>query len=174
MANLERIYTIPLGDIYDIVRQKRGKRAVKFVREFAVHHMKAADAKISAGVNDLILRDGIQKPPRRIKVRIVKGDDQIAKVWLIGEEEKIKQAAEAKKKEEEQKKKEAEKKAEEAKKKAEEAKKLEEQKKKEALKTVPQSAQTPPAKTATAPSSPSAQRPPAPSASPAAPLQAKK
>ena len=103
-ANLERIYTIPLGDIYDVVRQKRGKRAVKFVREFAVRHMKAAEAKISAGVNDLILRDGIQKPPRRIKVRIVKGDDAVAKVWLIGEEEKIKQALDAKKKDEEQKK----------------------------------------------------------------------
>ena len=118
-ANLERIYTIPLGDIYDIVRQKRGKRAVKFVREFAVRHMKAAEAKISAGVNDLILRDGIQKPPRRIKVRIVKGDDQVAKVWLIGEEEKLKQAEDAKKKTEEQKKKDAEKKADEAKKSAE-------------------------------------------------------
>ena len=119
MANLERIYTIPLGDIYDIVRQKRGKRAVKFVREFAVRHMKAAEGKISAGVNDLILRDGIQKPPRRIKVRIVKGDDQIAKVWLVGEEEKLKQAEDAKKKSEEQTKKDAEKKADEAKKTAE-------------------------------------------------------
>ena len=39
MANLERIYTIPLGAMYEVVRQKRGKRAVKFMKEFAVRHM---------------------------------------------------------------------------------------------------------------------------------------
>ena len=159
MANLERIYTIPLGDIYDIVRQKRGKRAVKFVREFAVHHMKAAEGKISAGVNDLILRDGIQKPPRRIKVRIVKGDDQVAKVWLIGEEEKIKQAVDTKKKEEEQKKKEAEKKADDAKKTAE-AKKA----------TAAAQAKEAPASAVSKPSTPQMSAPAKPAA-PAAPSQ---
>lgn len=123
MATLERIYTIPLGDAYMRVRNKRGKRAVAFARAFALRHMKASSVKVSEGVNSLILRDGIQKPPRRIKVRIMKGDDGVAKIWLIGEEEKIKAALDAKKKQEEQRKKEAEKKADEAKKKADEAKK---------------------------------------------------
>ncbi|MCX6772474.1 MAG: 50S ribosomal protein L31e [Candidatus Micrarchaeota archaeon] len=163
MANLERIYTIPLGDIYDVVRQKRGKRAVKFVREFAVHHMKAAEGKISAGVNDLIFRDGIQKPPRRIKVRIVKGDDQVAKVWLIGEEEKLKQAVDAKKKVEEQKKKDAEKKADDAKKAA------------EAKKAVAASAAKPAATAATPAAKPAAPAPAKPAAfSAPAPSIAKK
>lgn len=121
MANLERIYTIPLGDAYMRVRNKRGKRAVAFARAFALRHMKAASVKVSEGVNSLILRDGIQKPPRRIKVRIVKGDDGVAKIWLIGEEEKLKVESEARKKAEEAAKKEAEKKAEDKKK--EEAKK---------------------------------------------------
>lgn len=173
MANLERIYTIPLGGIYEVVRQKRGKRAVKFVREFAVRHMKAAEAKISAGVNDLILRDGIQKPPRRIKVRMVKGDDQIAKVWLVGEEEKAKLALEAKKKEEEQRKKEAEKKSEDAKK-ASEAKKAAAAAGAKAApaSTAPQKPSAPqmsaPAKAPAAPSKPSQ------AAAPAAPATAKK
>jgi ribosomal protein L31E len=125
MANLERIYTIPLGDAYMRVRNKRGKRAVAFARAFALRHMKAASVKVSEGVNSLILRDGIQKPPRRIKVRIVKGDDGVAKIWLIGEEEKLKVESEAKKKAEEAKKKEDEqkRKAAEEKKKADEAKK---------------------------------------------------
>jgi ribosomal protein L31E len=115
MATLERIYTIPLGDAYEAVRNKRGKRAIALIRAFALRHMKAAGAKISEGVNSLVLRDSIQKPPRRIKVRIAKGDDSVAKVWLIGEEEKAKENAEKRKKEEEERKK----KAEEAKKKAE-------------------------------------------------------
>ncbi|MCX8197655.1 MAG: 60S ribosomal protein L31 [Candidatus Micrarchaeota archaeon] len=112
MATLERIYTIPLSDAYGHVRTKRAKRAVKLVREFALRHMKAKEAKISEGVNSRIFRDGMQKPPRRIKVRIVKGEDQIAKVWLVGEEEKLREAA----KKEEEKKQAAEKKAEEKKK----------------------------------------------------------
>ncbi|MEM4633615.1 MAG: 50S ribosomal protein L31e [Candidatus Anstonellaceae archaeon] len=99
MATLERIYTIPLAEAYEYVRTKRAKRAVKLVRQFAIRHMKAEDAKISEGVNQRIFRDGIQKPPRRIKVRIVKGEDGIAKVWMIGEEEKLKAEAEKKSKE---------------------------------------------------------------------------
>ena len=121
MANLERIYTIPLAAAYEYIRTKRARRAIKVIREFALRHMKAEDAKISEGVNAAIFRNGMQKPPRRIKVRIVKGEDAVAKVWLIGEEEKIKE--DAKKKDDA--KKAAEKKVEEAKPKAE-AKKAEE------------------------------------------------
>src|SRR3989338_10255620 len=108
MANLERIYTIPLGKAYEHVRNKRGKRAISIVRAFALRHMKAEKTRISEGTNSLIFRDGIMKPPRRIKVRIVKGDDSVAKVWLIGEEEKLLALAEKKKKEEETRKKEQE------------------------------------------------------------------
>ena len=115
MANLERIYTIPLAAAYEYIRTKRARRAIKVIREFALRHMKAEDAKISEGVNAAIFRNGMQKPPRRIKVRIVKGEDAVAKVWLIGEEEKIKE--DAKKKDDA--KKASEKKAEEAKPKSE-------------------------------------------------------
>ena len=118
MANLERIYTIPLRDAFDHVRTKRGKRAIKLIQQFALKHMKADDVRVSEGVNSTILRDGIEKPPRRIKVRMVKGEDALVRVWLIGEEEKIKAAADKKKKESEDKKK-----TEEAAKKATEAKK---------------------------------------------------
>lgn len=111
MANLERIYTIPLALAYDYVRTKRARRAIKLIRAFALRHMKAEDAKISEGVNAAIFRNGMQKPPRRIKVRIAKAEDGVAKVWLIGEEEKIKELL--KKKED------AKKKTEEAKPKAE-------------------------------------------------------
>jgi large subunit ribosomal protein L31e len=118
MANLERIYTIPLRDAFEHVRNKRGKRAIKIIQAFALRHMKADDVRVSEGVNSNILRDGIEKPPRRIKVRMVKGDDALVRVWLIGEEEKIKAAADKKKKETEDKKK-----SEEAAKKASDAKK---------------------------------------------------
>ncbi len=120
MANLERIYTIPLRDAYEHPRNKRGKRAINIIQAFALRHMKADDVRVSEGVNSNILRDGIEKPPRRIKVRMVKGEDALVRVWLIGEEEKIKAAADKKKKESEDKKK-----TEEAAKKAADAKKEE-------------------------------------------------
>lgn len=150
MANLERIYTIPLGDAYLRVRNKRAKRAVAFVRAFALRHMKASEVKISEGTNSLVFRDGMQKPPRKLKVRIVKGEEGIAKVWLIGEEERIKAAADKKKSEEaakkaeeekEQKRKDDAKKAADQKKKDDEAKKAAEQKKADT--TVPASSQKP-------------------------------
>ena len=99
------------------------------IQAFALRHMKADDVRVSEGVNSNILRDGIEKPPRRIKVRMVKGDDALVRVWLIGEEEKIKEIADKKKKETEDKKKtkEAAKKAADAKK--EEAKKAADAKK---------------------------------------------
>ncbi|MCX6770723.1 MAG: 50S ribosomal protein L31e [Candidatus Micrarchaeota archaeon] len=129
MANLERIYTIPLKDAYEHPRNKRGKRAIRLIQAFALRHMKAGDVRVSEGVNSAILRDGIEKPPRRIKVRMVKGDDALVRVWLIGEEETIKETADKKKKEGEDKKK-----TEEQAKKAADAKKAEEKKAEEAKK----------------------------------------
>jgi len=137
MANLERIYTIPLAGAYEYIRTKRARRAIKLIREFALRHMKAEDAKISEGINSAVFRNGMQKPPRRIKVRIVKGDDAVAKVWLIGEEEKAKELA---KKNEDAKKASDAKKAESAKKAAEAKKepaKKEEQKPAQAAKPSP-------------------------------------
>ena len=153
MANLERIYTIPLGDIYEIVRMKRGKRAITFIRDFALRHMKAADTRISEGVNSAILRDGIEKPPRRIKVRIVKDENSVAKVWLVGEEEKLKEDAEKAKKAEE------------------EAKKKREAKKEEKKATPAPTAAKPAAPAAPAAAKPAAA--PAPAAKPAAPVAKK-
>ncbi|VVB99823.1 50S ribosomal protein L31e [uncultured archaeon] len=173
MANLERIYTIPLGDAYLRVRNKRAKRAIAFVQAFALRHMKAAAVKISEGTNMLVFRDGMQKPPRRIKVRIVKGDDAVAKVWLIGEEEKLKAIADGKKKAEEA----AKKAAEDKKKKDEEAKKASDAKKAAEAKA-PSTPAKPAAAQAPKPAqvTPAAQKPASPAAAkPSAPMpQAKK
>ncbi len=107
---LERIYTIPLSKAYDYLRTRRTERAVKLLREFVLRHMKAEVVKISAGVNNLLWRDSIEKPPRKVKVRVVK-DEGVAHVWLLGEEEELKKTQEEKKKVAEAKKKEEEKKA---------------------------------------------------------------
>lgn len=112
-AKLERIYTVPLVKAYEYLHTRRTERAVKLLRAFVAKHMKAdiENVRISEGVNKLLWRDSIQKPPRRIKVRVVK-EGEMAKAWLLGEEEEMKKIEDAKKKAEEAKRKEEEKKAE--------------------------------------------------------------
>lgn len=85
---LERIYTIPLGDAYKTVRKKRTIRAVDLVKSFLQRHMKARDSEVyvSTNLNELLWERGIQKPPRRVKVRAIKEGESL-KAYLA--EEKI-------------------------------------------------------------------------------------
>jgi large subunit ribosomal protein L31e len=86
MAKLERIYTVPLGDAYDVARNKRVPRAVKIIRTFIARHMKADGERIllSGALNEFLWQRSIQKPPRRVKVRLVK-DDGAIKAFLADE-----------------------------------------------------------------------------------------
>ncbi len=76
MADLERIYTVPFAKAYHGSRSVRSRKAVKLLREFMCRHMKSEpdDVAISTGVNELIWARGMQKPPRKIKVRALKKD----------------------------------------------------------------------------------------------------
>ncbi|MEW5996892.1 MAG: 50S ribosomal protein L31e [Candidatus Micrarchaeota archaeon] len=96
MAELERIYTIPLGKAYDYSRVRRARRAVKIVRSFLSRHMKAEDVKISEKANELLFRRGMQKPPRKVKMRAVK-EAGVVRAYLI--DEKPEEKKEAKKEE---------------------------------------------------------------------------
>ncbi len=80
---LERVYIVPLWRSW--VRKRgirRAKKAVNYLRKFISRHMKTPDVKISEEVNRYIWRNGIRNPPRRIKVRVLLGDDQVAYVFL--------------------------------------------------------------------------------------------
>ena len=94
---LERIYTIPLRDAYEAVRNKRVPKAVKLLRVFIARHMKADGERIliSSALNDHLWVRSIQKPPRKVKVRLVK-DDGMIRAYLADEVEEPKKA-EAKK-----------------------------------------------------------------------------
>jgi large subunit ribosomal protein L31e len=110
MAKLERIYTVPLGEAYDAVRRKRTPRAVKILREFIGRHMKADGERIvlSQALNTHLWERSIQKPPRRVKVRLVK-DEGFVRAYLADEkvEEPKKEAKEKKESKAEAKKEEA-------------------------------------------------------------------
>jgi|WetSurMetagenome_2_1015567.scaffolds.fasta_scaffold1060781_1 large subunit ribosomal protein L31e len=82
----ERLHTIPLADAYDYIRTKRTRRAVTIVRKYVSRHAKVPleAAKVSEALNIALWARGIQKPPRKIRVRIVMDKDS-AKAYLEGE-----------------------------------------------------------------------------------------
>ena len=91
----ERIYTIPLGRALVRPPRKRAPRALQLIRAFLNKHMKlemrveAEEEKgelpkliISNEVNEKVWGRGIEKPPRKIRVRAAKDKDGNVTVYL--------------------------------------------------------------------------------------------
>ncbi len=98
--SLERVYTINLSKVYSIGRHRvRARRAVKHIVTFAKRHMKTSEEDIIFGqdLNEHVWRNGIEKPPRKIKVKMYK--DDTGKVTLNLEETIVKKDKKEKKKE---------------------------------------------------------------------------
>ena len=81
---LERIYVVPLRVVKVSPRTKRANRAATEVRNFIARHMKTDEEKvwIDTPVNEALWARGIQKPPRRIRVKAVKFEDGVVEVSL--------------------------------------------------------------------------------------------
>lgn len=79
----ERIYTVPLRKAYWTgSRLRRSNRAVRILREFIERHMKPDELLIQPEVNERIWARGIQKPPRRIRIRATKNSESVVRVYL--------------------------------------------------------------------------------------------
>jgi large subunit ribosomal protein L31e len=91
----ERFYTIPLGKAWVRPPNKRAPRAMHMIRAFITKHMKLAmrvveeeeekelpKLAISKEVNEKVWRRGIEKPPRKIRVRAAKDKDGNVTVYL--------------------------------------------------------------------------------------------
>ncbi len=92
----ERIYTVNLSKAYNAVRYKRARKAVKLLKIFAARHMgcELNNVRVSAGVNSLIWTRSAGKPPRKVKVKMVKekqGESNVdmVKVMLLDEKWKV-------------------------------------------------------------------------------------
>ena len=84
MAEEERIITVPLRDAMVAPRTKRAARAIKAIREHVKRHMKAKteDVWIDPKINEVIWARGIQKPPKQIRVKAIKFEDELVEVSL--------------------------------------------------------------------------------------------
>jgi large subunit ribosomal protein L31e len=91
----EKVYTIPLGKALNRPPKKRAPRAISLIREFVTKHMKVEmkveegeeegelpSLSISGEVNERIWGRGIEKPPRKIRVRAAKDSDGNVTVYL--------------------------------------------------------------------------------------------
>lgn len=90
----ERIYTIPLGKAWIMPPRKRTPRAMRMVRAFVVKHMKLEAKKeeeeeeeprklvITNEVNEKVWEKGVEKPPRKIRIRAAKDKEGNITVYL--------------------------------------------------------------------------------------------
>jgi large subunit ribosomal protein L31e len=91
----ERFYTIPLQKALVRPPKKRAPRAMQLIKIFVTKHMKLAikvseeeeEAElpqliVSEDVNEKVWGRGIEKPPRKIKVRVTKDRDGNVTVYL--------------------------------------------------------------------------------------------
>ncbi|MEM3383249.1 MAG: 50S ribosomal protein L31e [Nitrososphaerales archaeon] len=83
---IERIYTIPLGRIVLAPKQRRAKRTINVIREFAIKHMKSSEIKLSPELNEKVWEKGIRNFPRKITVKMVKDEDGVVTISLPTEE----------------------------------------------------------------------------------------
>ncbi len=85
---LERIYTINLRRTREVSRTKRAPYAIRLIRKFVARHLhvELSQVKIHNEVNEVIWSRSIEKPPRKIKVKVVKYKDGTVWVELYKEE----------------------------------------------------------------------------------------
>jgi large subunit ribosomal protein L31e len=89
---LERIYTVPLRKAYNASRKKRAIRAVDLLRAFVSRHMKTdwVNVRISEPLNAFIWARSIQKPPSRVKIKVVKEEGKLTLASLYEEKPLVK------------------------------------------------------------------------------------
>ena len=83
---LERVYTINLGKVLLSPDNRRAKRAINMVKEFARRHMKTEQIKIEEELSRQIWKRGIRRPPRKIRVLMTKTDEGFVLVSPYEEE----------------------------------------------------------------------------------------
>ena len=88
--SIENIYTIPFyPQLNKTAPYRRTPRAIKLLKEYIYKHTKADDVIIDEELNEFMWKRGIQKPPRKIKVRAIVEtieEEVIATVELIHEQ----------------------------------------------------------------------------------------
>jgi large subunit ribosomal protein L31e len=95
--SLSRVYTINLGKAWLTPRYRRTDRVMNMVREFATKNMKSDEVKIDQDLGRHIWARGKTNPPRKVRVKMVKDEDDIVTVSLYEEAVEVEEEQEQKK-----------------------------------------------------------------------------
>ena len=83
--NITRVYTINLGKAWITPRYRRTDRVINMIREFAEKHMKSGEVNLDQDLNRQIWARGKTNPPRKVRVKMVKDEDDVVTVSLYEE-----------------------------------------------------------------------------------------
>ncbi len=83
--NITRVYTINLGRAWITPEHKRTDRVVNMIKEFAEKHMKSSEIKLDQDLNRQVWSRGKTNPPRKVRVKMVKDEDDVVTVSLYEE-----------------------------------------------------------------------------------------
>jgi large subunit ribosomal protein L31e len=84
--NIERIYTVNLAKAWDTPKYRRTDRVINIIKEFTRRHMQTNKVKIDQDLNRHIWSRGKKNPPRKIRLRMIKEDDDTVVVSSFIEE----------------------------------------------------------------------------------------
>jgi large subunit ribosomal protein L31e len=81
---MERVYTIPLREVFKAPKPKRANKAVRVVKDYLMKHTKAKTVKLDASINDALWANSREKPPRKIKVKAVTEEGIVTASLVVG------------------------------------------------------------------------------------------
>ena len=84
--NTTRIYTVNLAKAWDTPKYRRTDRVINIIKEFTRRHMKTNKVKVDQDLNRHIWSRGKKNPPRKIRLRMIKEDDDTVVVSSFIEE----------------------------------------------------------------------------------------
>ena len=86
--NTTRIYTMNLAKAWDTPKYRRTDRVINMIKEFTQRHMQTNKVKIDQDLNRHIWSRGKKNPPRKIRLRMIKEDDDTVVVSSFIEEKR--------------------------------------------------------------------------------------
>ena len=92
--NTARIYTVNLSKAWDTPKYRRTDRVINIIKEFTERHMQTDKVKIDQDLNRHIWSRGKKNPPRKIRLRMVKEDDDTVVVSSYIEEKRTESESE--------------------------------------------------------------------------------
>ena len=79
----EKVFTIPLRKAFEKSQRIRSPYAIRLIKDYIQTHTKAEEVRIGKHLNSAIWSRGIKKPPRKVKINIIK-DGSTVKAELFG------------------------------------------------------------------------------------------